>query len=512
MDFLYTIFLLIAFPILCLFLILFILIIKICTGKSVNNPNYVPVKGTVFNHLLYFNYVYDYHTQIAKKLPTFRILGLSCSEIFTADTRNIEHILKTNFDKYAKGKYMEEIVSDLWGQGIFAVDGDKWRQQRKLASYEFSTRVLRDFSCSVFRRNAAKLVRAVSKQAMSGQVIEVQDMFMKCSMESIFKVGFGIDLNCMDWSSNEEGTAIMKAFDDANESVSLRFIDPLWKLKRSLNIGFEAPMKRNIKVIDNFIQNIISTKKKLLAMNNPDPNFKEDILSRFLAEGEKYPGTITDQYLRDIILNFLLAGKDSTANTLCWFFYMLCKNPLIQEKVAQEVIDITGRKENDDNFDDFTTTITDATLEKMHYLHATLAETLRLYPVVPEDGRCAEVDDILPDGHKVKRGDMVYYMAYSMGRMSYIWGEDAENFRPERWLKDGVFQPESPFKFITFHAGPRICLGKDFAFRQMKILSIALIRYFRFKLADDTKVATYRVTITLHMNGGLQLCAVPRTT
>ena len=68
-----------------------------------------------------------------------------------------------------------------------------------------------------------------------------------------------------------------------------------------------------------------------------------------------------------------------------------------------------------------------------------------------KDGRCAEVDDILPDGHKVKRGDMVYYMAYSMGRMSYIWGEDAENFRPERWLKDGVFQPESPFKFITFH-------------------------------------------------------------
>ena len=112
-------------------------------------------------------------------------------------------------------------------------------------------------------------------------------------------------------------------------------------------------------------------------------NIKEDILSRFIAEGEKHPETITDQYLKDIILNFLLAGKDSTANTLCWFFYMLCKNPLIQEKIAQEVIDVTGRKENDADFDDFTTTITDATLEKMQYLHATLAETLRLYPVVP---------------------------------------------------------------------------------------------------------------------------------
>ncbi|XVE52250.1 hypothetical protein DITRI_Ditri02bG0108100 [Diplodiscus trichospermus] len=511
MDFLYTIFLLIAVPIVFLFLIFFILIIKIFSGKSIKNPNYAPVKGSVFNQLFYLNHIYDYQTLLAKELPTFRLLGLSHSEICTTDSRNIEYVLKTKFDNYAKGRYLEEIVSDLWGKGIFAVDGDKWRQQRKLASYEFSTRVLRDFSCSVFRRNAAKLVRAVSKLAMSDQVIEFQEMFMKCTMESIFKVGFGIDLNCMDWSSNEEGTNFMKAFDDANELLTLRYTDPLWRLKRFLNIGFEASLRSNIKVIDNFIHKIISTKKKLLA-TNPDRNIKEDILSRFLAEAEKNPETISDQYLRDIILNFLLAGKDTTANTLCWFFYMLCKNPLVQEKVAQEVIDTTCGNENDANFDDFTTTITDATLEKMHYLHAALSETLRLYPVVPVDGRRAQVDDILPDGHKVKRGDDVYYMAYAMGRMPYIWGEDAENFRPERWINNGVFQPESPFKFASFHAGPRICLGREFAYRQMKILSIALLRYFRFKLADDTKVATYRITFTLHMKGGLHLCAIPRTT
>lgn len=90
---------------------------------------------------------------------------------------------------------------------------------------------------------------------------------MKCTMDSIVKVAFGIDLNCMDWSSNEEGTTFMKAFDDANESVNLRFIDPLWKLKRYLNIGSEASLKKNIKVIDHFIHNVIRTKKKLLATN-----------------------------------------------------------------------------------------------------------------------------------------------------------------------------------------------------------------------------------------------------
>ncbi|XVE76995.1 hypothetical protein DITRI_Ditri13aG0026200 [Diplodiscus trichospermus] len=120
---------------------------------------------------------------------------------------------------------------------------------------------------------------------------------------------------------------------------------------------------------------------------------------------------------------------------------MLCKNPLVQEKVAQEVIDITGGEENYANLEDFIATITDATLEKMHYLHAALTITLRLYPMIPVDVKCAEVDDILPDGHKVKRRDKVAYIAYAIGRIPYIWGEDAKNFRPKRWLKDEIFQP-----------------------------------------------------------------------
>ena len=97
----------------------------------------------------------------------------SQSEIFTTDIRNIEHILKTNFDKYSKGEFSHEVLKDLLGRGIFAVDGDEWRQQRKLASFEFSTRVLRDFSCSTFKSNAAKLVRAIQELTVSGQVFNI---------------------------------------------------------------------------------------------------------------------------------------------------------------------------------------------------------------------------------------------------------------------------------------------------------------------------------------------------
>ncbi|KAJ6722787.1 CYTOCHROME P450 FAMILY 704 SUBFAMILY A POLYPEPTIDE 1 [Salix koriyanagi] len=348
------------------------------SGKSIKNPDYPPVDGTVFGQLFYFNRLYDHQTEVARKQKTFRLLAPGQSELYTTDIRNIEHVLKTNFDNYTKGKYNQDIANDLFGNGIFAVDGDKWRQQRKLASFEFSTRVLRDFSCSVFRRNAAKLVRVISEMAIVDQIFDMQDTLMRCTLDSIFKVGFGVELNCLEGSS-KEGTEFMKAFDDSNALVYWRYVDPLWKLKRYFNIGSEASLKKNIKIIDAFVTNLIRTKRKLLAEERICDD-KEDILSRFLVESRKDPEEMNDKYLRDIILNFMIAGKDSSANTLSWFFYMLCKNPVIQEKVAQEVRDVTRSQDDVVNVEEFTANITDTALEQMHYLHAALTETLRLYP------------------------------------------------------------------------------------------------------------------------------------
>ncbi|XP_047318917.1 cytochrome P450 704C1-like [Impatiens glandulifera] len=128
---------------------------------------------------------------------------------------------------------------------------------------------------------------------------------------------------------------------------------------------------------------------------------------------------MNDRYLRDIILNFMIAGKDTSANTLSWFFYLLCKNPQIQDKIEQEIKEIVGWE---GNVDEFIERVTEEVLQKTHYLHATLTETPRLYPAVPVDGRCADNDDILPDGYEVRKGDGVYYMAYAIGRMESIWG------------------------------------------------------------------------------------------
>jgi cytochrome P450 len=266
------------------------------------------------------------------------------------------------------------------------------------------------------------------------------------------------------------------------------------------------------------------------------------MLSRFIQTATNESGTVDFKYLRDIILNIVIAGKDTTAGALAWFLYMACKHPEVQEKVREEARMATGASETA-TVEEFAQSLTDEALNKMHYLHAALTETLRLYPSVPlvspcyalllavcanlgrtelnmmcvldvsQDNKQCFGDDVLPDGSSVNKGDIVFYVPYAMGRMEYLWGEDAGVFRPERWLDgdSGEFQQQSPFKFTAFQAGPRICLGKEFAYRQMKIFAAVLLRSFALRLRDgEDATVNYRTMITLHIDQGLHLTATAR--
>ncbi|KAJ3706682.1 hypothetical protein LUZ61_010387 [Rhynchospora tenuis] len=255
--------------------------------------------------------------------------------VYTVDPANVEYILKLNFSNYGKGDFNYDILRDLLGDGIFVVDGDKWRQQRKIAIFEFSTKVLRDYSSRVFKDSASELSGIISKLASCNQMLDIKDLFMKYALDSIFKVGFGIELGVL--SGLEEGKRFSDAFDEASCHIMCRYFDIFWKVKRFLNIGSESKLKKNVQLLDDFVHAVISRKTKQLAEQGQDCLEKEDILSRFLVEKEKPSNGIDDKYLRDIILNFMSAGRDTTAGTLSWFFYMMCRHPHMQDKIAREV-------------------------------------------------------------------------------------------------------------------------------------------------------------------------------
>ncbi|KAM1756795.1 hypothetical protein EV1_006113 [Malus domestica] len=145
--------------------------------RTEKTKRYHPVVTTFLHTLVNFHRLHDFITDFAYKHKTFRPLNLFVNYVITVDPANLEYILKTNFANYGRGLYNYEILTDVLGDGIFTVDGEKWIHQRKLSSHEISTKVAKDFSNGVFKTNAAKLAGIISKAATCGQVIEIQVSF-----------------------------------------------------------------------------------------------------------------------------------------------------------------------------------------------------------------------------------------------------------------------------------------------------------------------------------------------
>ncbi|KAI3467886.1 hypothetical protein Pfo_024549 [Paulownia fortunei] len=113
-------------------------------------------------------------------------------------------------------------------------------------------------------------------------------------------------------------------------------------------------------------------------------------------------------------------------------------------------------------------------------------------------------DDKFPDGTVLKKGTKIVYAIYAMGRMESIWGKDCREFKPERWLRDCRFMSESAYKFTAFNGGPRLCLGKDFAYYQMKFVAASILYRYRVVVVANHPVVP-KMALTMYMKYGLKL-------
>ncbi|KAL3690909.1 hypothetical protein R1sor_004560 [Riccia sorocarpa] len=474
-------------------------------------PKEWPLFGSLFEvrantHRIH-DWIYDYMSKSPTGTVTFTVASNRFVNIGRPD--NVEYILKTNFPNFTKGPITLERLRDLLGNGIFAADGDVWKQHRKIASFEFSSHKLREISTDAYREHALHLMLFLETVVDSLKQVDIQDLFMRMTMDSICKIGFGLDQHSLTPELPE--FQFGKAFDTLAIMSANRVFDVFWKLKRKLNVGQERLFHTLLPVVDSFTNDVIYHRReelaKLQAMGQTLD--RHDLLSRFMTAKDANGDLLSDTVIRDAVLNFLIAGRDTTACTLSWFVYVLCLHPEVAEKCFQEIQEVVGKEHTDlgqgiDRFYKFGNLLTFESLGRLHYLHAAISETLRLYPPVARDGRYAVKDDILPDGTVVKAGDNVVYIPYAMGRMELLWGLDALEYRPERWLKDGRYCPESPFKFSAFQAGPRICLGKDTAYVQMLMTSAMFIRWFCFELVPNQSI-TYNVSLVMSIKNGLKV-------
>ena len=417
--------------------------------------------------------------------------------VVTANPPNVEHILKTNFENYPKGHVFTFYFTDFLGRGIFNSDGEQWKIQRKPAISEFSSKSLHSYVIkNIVSEIQTKLVPLLANASETTQVLDFQDVLERFAFDNICKIAFNADLNCLT-GKEITGHEIMRAFDDATALCFGRFMyasSILWKLKRFLNVGSERKLRDSIKMIRDFAENIVRSRIEAVENGCMQELEYQDLLSRFIQKHEKSP-----EFLRDIVISFTFAGKDTTSSALTWFFWLLSSRKDIEQNILKELEKIRvkhGKMIGNLNYNN-------EQLREMHYLHAALSEAMRLYPPVPVDSRTCWEDDILPDGTFVRKNWIVTYHTYAMGRMEGIWGKNCEEYSPERWLENGVFRQESPFRFPVFHAGPRLCLGKEMAFAQMKLIAASVIERFEIEVCDENKCPEYELSLTLRMKNGL---------
>ncbi|KAL5792799.1 hypothetical protein ACOSP7_001393 [Xanthoceras sorbifolium] len=495
-ELLLTSFLLCFVPLLVFFLFTKTSKAKRSSPTSNNLPKPYPIFGHFFHILSNRDRRFDWITSFLQNAPsaTYKIYPLlGPDQIWTANPANVQHILKTQFHNYTKGTYFRTTLFDILGNGIFNVDGDSWKFQRQISSHEFNTKSLRKFvEIAVETELSERLIPFLSAAAANKDVVDFQDVLQRFAFDNICKIAFGYDPAYLLPSLPQAEFA--KAFDDAIRISEERFkvVPPLiWKTKRLLNIGSEKRLKVAVSQVHEFAKNIIEEKKQQLKEKPLSESM--DLLSRFLSSGQ-----YDDNFVRDIIISFTLAGRDTTSAALTWFFWLLSKNPEVEKQILNEI----KEKSDTPDFED---------IKEMVFTHASLCESMRFYPPVPIDGKRAEKDDVLPDGTVVRKGEGVQYNPYAMGRMESIWGSDWAEFRPERWLKKEEEQEQEKWSFVgrdpytypVFQAGPRICLGKEMAFLQMKGVVGGVLRRFRVVPAmQDDFQPQFISYLTAKMKGG----------
>lgn len=453
------------------------------------------------------NRVHDMCTEILdREGGTFLLKGpwfTNMDMLFTVDPANIRYVLSDGYANFHKGREFKEIF-DVLGDGIVNAEFDLWKIQRKHSQFLFSLHQFRKFLRRISTEKVEiELITIMDHVSQQGQVVDMQDLFQRLTFDTTCMFVTGYDPGCLDIKLHQ--VPFSKAMDETEEVIFTRHLMPqtLWKLMRCLNIGSEKKMSQSKKIIDDVLYTYITRKRKEVSSreNKFDDDAEgdgADLLTLYITEEDKSLGLENnDKFMKDIVLNHILAGRDTTSSALTWFLWLVITHPQVESKIRAELE--ASRPQNEAENRKF---FSDEVLSQLPYLHGAISEALRLYPPVPFQHKEPIKADVLPTGHRVHPKQRVMFSLYAMGRMSSVWGKDCLEFKPERWIsRDGTIKHVAAYKFTTFSAGPRACLGKKVAYTQMKAVAAALIYNYNFKMVEGHKVIPNLSMILLMTNG-----------
>ncbi|KAI8799964.1 cytochrome P450, partial [Cladochytrium replicatum] len=408
---------------------------------------------------------------------------------------------------------------DLTPFALFSLpSGDVWKKHRKFLQPAFGPSQLRH-AFHVATKEADAHLEHLKAEIATGKVVNMHQILTSVTGQVIAQVSFSYDLNQFNHASNVKAVEgqpnddLIKYSEDVLEIINLRMgVPPLiWPL---LGAGKADMLPRATKV-HNLLRNMIKTKQEAIAASGSAlklGKFGGDLLDRMIDANNRAKAgdagidadlrgvTFTDEELMGEGIGFLGAGHETTANSLAWGFYTLTQYPEIYDKLVSEIEQVC----NPDR------PWTMDRLPELRYMDAFIKETLRYFAIVPNIIRTTVRDYVDPQsGARIPKGMNLMINIQAMHHSREYWGDDVEDFKPERWLVEG-FNPV-PGSYIPFSDGPFNCIGQKLSLMEMKIILAKLLPLFRPELAMPKEDVKHVYSITRGLKNGLFVKLAPRT-
>lgn len=370
----------------------------------------------------------------------------------------IKHVLVDNNRNYTKDTYINQMFKAQVGDGLLTSEGDAWRRQRRLMQPAFHQQ--RTFKLdTVITGAASRMLDRWEVRRAAGHTLDIAAEMATLTLSITTRALFGVDIG-------EEVNAV-------GEAVNVG-ADLLEKSPR--HPRFQTGMQTVERVVD-----------RIIAERRRPGGGSEDLLATLMQARDEETGTgMDDRQLRSQVMTLLLAGYETTASALAWTWFLVAQHPAVLEKLRREAQQVVGDR-----------LPASADLQDLAYTRMVFEEAMRLYPPAWILGRRALGEDKI-DGYSVPANTILAVSPYLMHRHPGFW-TDPEAFDPER------FTPERSagrhrFAYIPFGAGPRLCIGNNFAMIEAQLIIALVACRYRLRLEPGQEIKPEPIFI-LRPNG-----------
>jgi cytochrome P450 len=384
---------------------------------------------------------------------------------------HIQHVLQGNVANYRKGRGYKILKLSL-GEGLLTSEGALWQRQRKMTQPSFQGQQVASF-VPTMAENATAMLRRWEINAGQKTAFDLVPDFMRLTLNIAAQVLFTTNL--------EADTESIRRTLDIGRDYS---VERAWSI---FPPPLSWPTRRN-REYRGALANIHGIMDRIIAERRKETARISDLLTMLMEARDENGAPMSDKQLRDEVITLLTAGHETTTLALAWTCFLIATRPDVVERMTAEAAFLNGRTPA---YDD---------LMKLRYSRMVVEESMRLYPPVWTLARTAVNEDEI-GGYRIAAGSEILIFPYITQRHPKWW-QDPNVFRPERFApENSAARPR--YAYLPFGAGPRTCVGLNFAMTEILVVLTMLLQRFRLRLAIDPANVRSDPSVTLQPRPGV---------